>query len=211
MKAGLLNDTWTQFYHCFSKGKATAEFTAEVSTKLFIIQGVILKLNHVLKMDVFLNAAPSEELLKIPSLRILMFLSFFSTSQRGAGWYKLQQQFSRVIHAVVWEKSGKSASRVPVLFSSPEAKMVLIALRETQLRIYPTTGLAMLMYNIFRPPDMGVNGAYVLLKISGKLNWQNWGEVGRKGKKTSAHSFLWPPGVLLCLHWTCLTFRAVGR
>lgn len=61
-------------------------------------------------MDVFLNAAPSEELLKIPSLRILMFLSFFSTSQRGADWYKLQQQFPTVMRAVVWEKSGKSAS-----------------------------------------------------------------------------------------------------
>lgn len=91
MKAGLLNDIWTQFYHCFSKGKTTAECTAKVSTKLFIIQGVILKLNHVLILDIFLNAAPSEELLKIPPLRILMFLNFFSTSQRGTGWYKMQQ------------------------------------------------------------------------------------------------------------------------
>lgn len=99
------------------------------------------------------------------------------------------------MHAVVSERSGKSASRVPVLFSSPEAKMVLIVLSETQLRICPTAGLAMLVYNIFSPPDMGVCGAYVLLQVSGKLNWQNWGEVGRKGKKTSAHSFLWPQGI----------------
>lgn len=122
MKAELLNDTWTQFYHCFSKGKATAECTAKVSTKLFIIQRVILKLNHVLKMNGFLYAAPSEELLKISSLRILMFLNFFPISQRGAGYCKLQQQFSGIMHAVVSEKSGKSASGVPVLFSSPEAK-----------------------------------------------------------------------------------------
>lgn len=73
-------------------------------------------------MNGVLYAAPSEELLKIPSLRILMFLNFFSTSQRGAVWYKLLQQFSGVMHAVVSEKSGKSASGVPVLFSSPEAK-----------------------------------------------------------------------------------------
>lgn len=199
-QAGLLNDTWTQFYHCFSKGKATAECTAKVSTKLFIILEVILNLNHIWKMHVILYAAPSEELLKFPSLRILMFLSFFSTSERGAGWCKLQQQFSGVMHAVVSEKSGKSASRVPVLFSSPEAKMVLMVLSETQLRICPTAGFAMLVYNIFRPPDKGVYGAYVLLQVSGKLNWQNWGEVGRKGKETSAHSFLWPQGI----HTVCI-------
>lgn len=114
VKAGLLNDTWTQFYQRFSKGKATTECTAKVSTMLFIIQGVILKLNRALKMNVFLYAAPSEELLKISSLRVLMFLNFFSISQRGAGWYKLQQQFSGVMHAVVSEKSGKSASRAPI-------------------------------------------------------------------------------------------------
>lgn len=50
--------------------------------------------------------------------------------------------------------------------------MVLIALIEMQLRICPTAGLAVLVYNIFRPPDKGVNGAYVLLQVSGKLNWQ---------------------------------------
>lgn len=99
------------------------------------------------------------------------------------------------MHAVVSEKSGKSASGAPVLFSSPEAKMVLIILSDTQLRICPAAGLAVLVYNTFRPPDMGVNGAYVVLQVSGKLNWQNWGEVGRKGKETSAHSFLWPQGI----------------
>lgn len=151
MKAGLLNGTQTQFYQCFSKGKAVAECTAKVSTKLFIIRGVILKQNHVLKMNGFLYASPSEELLRIPSLRLLMFFNFFSISQRGVGWYKLQQQFSGVMHAVVSEKSGKSASGAPVLFSSPEAKMVLIVLSETQLRICPTAGLAVLIYNMFRP------------------------------------------------------------
>lgn len=207
-QAGLLNGTWTQFYHCFSKGKGTAECTEKVSTKLFIILGVILNLNHVLKMHVILCAAPSEKLLKFPSLRILMFLSFFSTSQRGAGWCKLQQQFSGVMHAVVSEKSGESASRVPVLYFSPEANMVLMVLSGTQLRICPTAGLAMLVYNISRPPDMGVNGAYVLLQVSGKLSWQNWGEVGRKGKETSAHFFLWPQGI----HTVCIGFVwASGR
>lgn len=73
--------------------------------------------------------------------------------------------------------------------------MVLIVSSKMQQRICPTAGLAVLVYNIFRPPDMGVNGAYVLLQVSGKLNWQNWGEVGRKGKENSAHSFLWPQGI----------------
>lgn len=52
---------------------------------------------------------------------------------------------------------------------------------------------------------MGVSGVYVLLQASGKESWQNWGEVGRKGTETSAHSFLRD------LLWAYLSFRAVGR
>lgn len=125
---------WASYWHLdpvlplSSKGRASTECTVKVSTKLFIFQGVILKLNHVLKMHVLLYAAPSEELLMFPSLRTLTFLSVSSTSQRGAGWYKLQQQFSGVMHAVVSEKFGKLASGAPVLFSFPKAKMVLVAI-----------------------------------------------------------------------------------
>lgn len=62
-----------------------------------------------------------------PSLRTLTFLSFSSTSQRGAGWYKLQQQFSEITHAVMSEDFRKSASRTSVSFSFPKGKIVLIA------------------------------------------------------------------------------------
>lgn len=111
-----------------SKGEASTECSVKVSTKLFIFQGVILKLNGILKTHVLLYAAPSEELLMFTCLRIVTSLSFSSTSQRGAGWCKLQQRFSGVMHAVVSEKFGKSASGAPVLFSFPKGKMVLIAI-----------------------------------------------------------------------------------
>lgn len=58
-----------------SKEKASTECTVKVSTKLFVFQGVILKLNHALKMHVLLYSAPSEELLVFPSLRTLTLLS----------------------------------------------------------------------------------------------------------------------------------------
>lgn len=57
-----------------------------------------------------------------PSLRTLTFLTFSSSSQGGAGWYELEQQFSGVTHAVVSEKFGKSASGAPALFSFPKGK-----------------------------------------------------------------------------------------
>lgn len=50
---------------------------------------------------------------------------------------------------------------------------------------------------------MGINGAYVLLQASGEESWQSWGEVGRKGKETSAVLLRLAPGDLLCLHLAC--------
>lgn len=71
------HEGWASYRHLdpvpplSSKGKASTECTAKVSTKLFVFQGVILKLNHALKMHVLLYSAPSEELLVFPSLRTL--------------------------------------------------------------------------------------------------------------------------------------------
>lgn len=191
------HEGWASYWHLdpvlplSSKGKASTGCTVKVSTKLFIFQGVILKLNHVLKIHVLLYAAPSEELL-FPSLRTLTFLSFSSTSQRRAGWYKLQQQFSGVMHALVSEKFGKSASGAPVLFSFPKGKMVLIAIEPGPDKEMSNSRSSCISLYHFQAHRYGVNGAYVLLQASGKESWQNWGEVGRKGKETSARFFLWP-------------------
>lgn len=209
------HEGWASYWHLdpalprSCKGKASTECSVKASTKLFIFQGIILKLNHILKMRVLLYAALPEEVLIFPSLRTITFLSFCFTSQRGAGWYKLQQQFSGVTHAVVSEKFGKSASGAPVLFSFPTGKMVLIVIEPGPAKEMSIAGLAMLAYTISQPPDM-VSMVLMFCKHQGRKAGRagvRWAEKGRKPLHTPSSS----PSDLLCLHWACLSLRAAGR
>lgn len=143
--------------------------------KIVYLQGVILKLNHVLKMHVLLYAAPSEELLMFASLRTLTFLSFSSTSQRGAGWYKLQQQFSGVMHAVVSEKFGKSASGAPDLFSFPKGKMVLIAIEPGPAKEMSTSRYSYVSLYHFQAPRYGCQWC---LRSSASIREEKLAELG---------------------------------
>lgn len=131
-------------------------------------------------MHILLCAAPSKGLLMLLSLRALTFLSFSPTSWRGAGWYELQQQFPEVMHAVVAEKFGKSASGAPVLFSFPEGEMVLAAIEPGPAKEMSNSRASSVSLYHFQALGTSINDPCVLLQVLGNENWQDWGKVGRR-------------------------------
>lgn len=84
---------------------------------------------------------------------------------------------------------GSRLLELLLYFPSPREKVVLIATKPGPVKEMSNSKSSSVSLYHSRPPDMDVTGACVL-QASGKEGWQNWGEVGRKGKETSVHSFL---------------------
>lgn len=204
MKAGLLTDTWTQLYCSLPKEKLLLSAQWKYPQSCLSFRESSLNWTMSWKRMFFC-------MLLHPITRTVTFLSFSSASRRGAGWYKLQQQFSGVMHAVVSEKFGKSVSGAPVLFSFPKGKMVLIAIEPGPAKEMSNSRSSYVSLYHFPAPRYGYQWCLCSSTSirEGKLAEPGWGGQKREGNLCALLPLA--PGDSLCLHWACLSSRTAGR